>query len=50
MQACDNDPRTTVDSNYILPKPVNTTASHALFASTDSAYGIQEGEMFEDRR
>ena len=52
-KACDNDPRTTVDSNYIGAKLIAEACKYYgvprfIFASTDSAYGIQEGEMFED--
>lgn len=52
-KACDADPRITADTNYIGAKLVAEACkyygvSRMIFASTDSAYGIQEGEMFED--
>ena len=51
--ACDLDPRETGDTNFIGAKLVAETCKYygiprMIFASTDSAYGIQEGEMFED--
>ncbi len=52
-KACDADPRITVDTNFIGAKLVAETCKYygiprMVLASTDSAYGIQEGEMFED--
>jgi nucleoside-diphosphate-sugar epimerase len=52
-KACDLDPRATGDSNFIGAKLVAEACkyygvSRFIFASTDSAYGIQEGVMYED--
>jgi nucleoside-diphosphate-sugar epimerase len=52
-KACDADPRITADTNFLGAKLVAETCKYYgvprfIFASTDSAYGIQEGEMFED--
>ena len=52
-KACDLDERETVDTNFIGAKLVAETCKYygiprMIFASTDSAYGIQDGEMFED--
>jgi nucleoside-diphosphate-sugar epimerase len=52
-KACDLDPRETGDTNFIGAKLVAEACKYygirrLIFASTDSAYGIQEGEMFED--
>lgn len=51
--ACDRDPRETTDVNLVASLAVAQAArAHAvgrlLYASTDSAYGIQEGIMVED--
>jgi nucleoside-diphosphate-sugar epimerase len=51
--ACDRDPKETVDINYIASKAVAEACRYHqvprfIFASTDSAYGIQEGIMYED--
>ena len=51
--ACDRDPRETVDINYLATKSLAETCRYYevprfIFASTDSAYGIQEGTMYED--
>ena len=51
--ACDRDHKETVDINYIATKAVAEAACYYeiprfIFASTDSAYGIQEGIMYED--
>lgn len=51
--ACDRDPKETVDVNYIATKAVAEACRYYeiprfIFASTDSAYGIQEGTMYED--
>jgi len=51
--ACDLDPKETVDINLIATKAVAEAARYYevprfIFASTDSAYGIQEGIMRED--
>jgi nucleoside-diphosphate-sugar epimerase len=51
--ACDRDPKGTVDINLIATKAVAEVCRYYrvprfLFASTDSAYGIQEGIMVED--
>ena len=51
--ACDRDPKETVDINYIATKAVAEACRYYeiprfIFASTDSAYGIQEGIMYED--
>jgi nucleoside-diphosphate-sugar epimerase len=51
--ACDLDPKETVDVNLIATKAVAEACRHYqvprfFFASTDSAYGIQEGIMVED--
>lgn len=51
--ACDQDPKETVDINYIASKAVAEACRYYqvprfIFASTDSAYGIQEGIMYED--
>ena len=50
--ACDRDPRETVDINLVATLAVAHAArahglSRFLYASTDSAYGIQEGTMVE---
>ena len=50
--ACDQDPKDTVDINLIATKAVAEACryyrvSRFIFASTDSAYGIQEGIMRE---
>lgn len=52
-KACDADQRITIDTNFIGAKLVAETCKYygiprMVLASTDSAYGIQEGEMFED--
>ena len=51
--ACDLDPKETVDTNLIATKAVAEACKYYcvprfFFASTDSAYGIQEGIMVED--
>jgi nucleoside-diphosphate-sugar epimerase len=51
--ACDQDPKGAVDTNLIATKAVAEACRYYrvprfLFASTDSAYGIQEGIMLED--
>ena len=51
--ACDRDPKETVDINLIATKTVAEASRYYevprfVFASTDSAYGIQEGVMSED--
>ena len=51
--ACDRDPKETVDINYLATKTVAEACRYYqvprfIFASTDSAYGIQEGIMYED--
>lgn len=50
---CARDPKLTVDINYVATKAVTETCRYYrtprfIFASTDSAYGIQEGVMRED--
>ena len=51
--ACDRDPRETVDTNLLGAKSLAEACRYYniprfIFASTDSAYGIQEGIMYED--
>jgi len=51
--ACDQDPKETVDINYVATKALAEACRYYevprfVFASTDSAYGIQEGIMHED--
>lgn len=51
--ACDQDEKETADINYIATKAVAEACRYYeiprfIFASTDSAYGIQEGVMYED--
>lgn len=51
--ACDQDIKETVDVNYLATKAVAEACRYYqtprfIFASTDSAYGIQEGTMYED--
>jgi len=51
--ACDKDTKETVDINYLASKSVVEICRYYeierfIFASTDSAYGIQEGIMYED--
>ena len=51
--ACDRDPRETVDTNLLGAKTLAEACRYYniprfIFASTDSAYGIQEGIMYED--
>jgi nucleoside-diphosphate-sugar epimerase len=51
--ACDLNPKETVDINYIATKAVAEACCYYevprfIFASTDSAYGIQDGIMYED--
>ena len=51
--ACDRDPRRAVDVNYLGALNLARTCCYFgvprfLFASTDSAYGIQEGIMYEE--
>jgi len=51
--ACDLDPKETVDINFLATKAVAEACRYyqiprLIFASTDSAYGIQEGIMYED--
>ena len=51
--ACDRDPRETVDINLLGAKTLAEACRYYniprfIFASTDSAYGIQEGIMYED--
>jgi nucleoside-diphosphate-sugar epimerase len=51
--ACDADPKETADINYIATKAVAEACRYYevkrfILASTDSAYGIQEGIMYED--
>ena len=51
--ACDRDPKQTVDINYLATKSLAEICRYYevprfIFASTDSAYGIQEGIMYED--
>ena len=52
-KACDLDPRVTADTNYLGAKMLAEACKYYgiprfVFASTDSAYGIQEGIMYED--
>jgi len=51
--ACNCDPKETVDINLIATKAIAAAAHYYhvtrfIFASTDSAYGIREGIMYED--
>ena len=51
--ACDRDPRETLAVNYVAPLAVAEACARLgieryVFASTDSAYGIREGIMYED--
>ena len=51
--ACDRDQKETVDINYVATKAVAEACRYYetprfIFASTDSAYGIQVGVMVED--
>ena len=51
--ACDRDSKETVDINYIATKAVAEACRYYevprfIYASTDSAYGIQEGTMYEE--
>ena len=51
--ACDHDPKETADINFLATKAVAEACRYYqvprfIFASTDSAYGIQEGIMYED--
>lgn len=51
--ACDKNPQETEDINFLATKSVAETCRYHgierfIFASTDSAYGIQEGIMYED--
>lgn len=52
-KACDQDPRHTADINFLGAKLAAEASKYYgvprfIFASTDSAYGIQEGTMYED--
>ena len=52
-KACDQDPRATADINFLGAKLLAEACKYYgiprfVFASTDSAYGIQEGIMYED--
>jgi len=51
--ACDKDPQETADINFLATKSAAEACRYHgidrfIFASTDSAYGIQEGIMYED--
>jgi len=51
--ACDKDAKETVDINFLATKAVAEACRYYkvprfIFASTDSAYGIQEGILYED--
>jgi len=51
--ACDKDAKETIDINFLATKAVAEACRYYqvprfIFASTDSAYGIQEGILYED--